>query len=120
MCASIRGTNSRRPVDTSVQVQDSSAENRRLADVLRELGRLLPGGSEVDWQELRGRCGEVLGELIRRSEESRRLTVLLESAPYFVGGDEHHVIRVSSDTRCVRLVLRRKLMQPLCKSGTPV
>ena len=84
-------------MDSNFPFEDSSAENRELARVLRELGELLPGGAEVDWQESRRRCGEVLRELTRQSDQSRRLTDLLEGSPYFVGGDEHHVIRVLSD-----------------------
>lgn len=83
-------------MDPNFPFEDPSAENRELAGVIRELGGLLPSGAEVDWQESRGRCGEVLRELTRRSAKSRRLTDLLAGSPYFVGGDEHHVIRVIS------------------------
>jgi len=76
--------------------ENPSAQNRELDEGVWELGRLLPGGVEVDWQEFRGRCGEVLREIIRGSDKSRRLTALLEGAAYFVGGDEHHIIRVES------------------------
>ena len=84
-------------MDSNSPPEDSSAENRKLAEVIRELGSLLPSGPEVDWQELRGRCGEVLREITRESSKSCRLTALLEGAPYFVGGDEHHIIRVDSE-----------------------
>ena len=77
--------------------EDSSPENRELAGVLRELGRLLPGHSEINWQESRKRCGEVLREFSRSSEKSRGIADLLKGQPYEVGGDEHHIIRVSSD-----------------------
>jgi hypothetical protein len=78
-------------------VENTSPENRELARVVRELGELLPSGLEVDWQEFRGRCGEVLSGIIRDSIESRRLIDLLAGEQYFVGGDEHHVIRVPTD-----------------------
>src|SRR4051794_29523564 len=56
--------------------ENPSSENRELADIVRELGGLLPCGPEVDWQELRGRCGDVLRELTRGPEQSRRLTAI--------------------------------------------
>ena len=84
-------------MDSNYPFEDSSAENRELARVIRELGGLLPGGPSVDWEELRRRCGDVLREITRTSDSSRRLTTLLEGAPYFVGGDEHHVVRVDSE-----------------------
>ena len=84
-------------MDSNSPLEDSSAENRELASRIRELGRLLPSGPQVDWQGLRRRCGDVLREIIRRSAESHRLTNILEGAPYFVGGDEHHVIRVDRE-----------------------
>lgn len=84
-------------MDSNYPFEDSSAENRELARVIRKLGGLLPGGTSVDWQELRRRCGDVLREIIRTSDSSRRLTTLLEGAPYFVGGDEHHIVRVDSE-----------------------
>jgi hypothetical protein len=82
---------------SGVQLQDPSPENQQLVEVIRELGGLLPGDPQIDWQELRGRCGEVLEDLARRSEKSRRLTELLEGSAYIVGGDEHHVIHIPSD-----------------------
>lgn len=81
---------------SSVPLQNPSPENKRLGEVLRQLAGLLPSGPEVDWQESRGRCSEVLQELIRQSAESERLQRLLDGAEYFVGGDEHHVISVPS------------------------
>ena len=77
--------------------EDSSPENRELARTLRELGRLLPGSASVDWEGSRRWCGDVLGEIVRSSPSTQRLVEILSGAPYFVGGDEHHVIRVSSD-----------------------
>ena len=84
-------------MDSNNRFEDSSAENRELVRVIRELGGLLPSGPSVDWQELRRRCGDILREITRTSDSSRRLTAMLECAPFFVGGDEHHVVRVDSE-----------------------
>jgi hypothetical protein len=85
------------PFDFSFE--DSGSEDGGLEGVLRELGRVLPGSAEINWAESRGRCREVLGEVIGQSRKSRRLIELFEGAPYFVGGDEHHVVRVETDTQ---------------------
>src|SRR6478752_2265444 len=77
--------------------EHSRPENIRFAEVARELGKLLPDREEIDWQGSRRRCGEVLAALIRDSEASQRLTKMLAGAEYFVGGDEHHLIRVDSE-----------------------
>ncbi|MEO6788038.1 MAG: hypothetical protein ABI318_18080 [Chthoniobacteraceae bacterium] len=84
-------------MDSQDHHEDSSPENRELAGVLWKLGRLLPGYSEINWQESRKRCGEVLSKFSLRSEKSRRIADLLEGQPHKVGGDEHHIVRVSSD-----------------------
>jgi hypothetical protein len=84
-------------MDPDSSFQDSSPENRELASIIRELEGILPGGPEIDWERLRGRCGEVLREITRTSTKSRELTALIGGAEYFVGGDEHHIIRVDSE-----------------------
>jgi hypothetical protein len=73
------------------------AENREMDEVLHELGGVLPGSASFDWQESQGWCGDVLRRIIARSDRSRRLRELLANAPFFVGGDEHHVFRVPSE-----------------------
>jgi len=78
-------------------VRHSSPENRELVEVIRELAGLLPGHSEINWQESRRRCGDVLRELVRSSGKSRRLADLLKGERHIVGGDEHHIVRVSSE-----------------------
>ena len=69
-------------MDSDPSFQDSSPENRELVAIIRELERVLPGGPDVDWEKLRGRCGEVLREIIRTSPKSRRLAELIEDAEY--------------------------------------
>jgi len=84
-------------MDSGSSSQDSSPENRELASIIRELEGILPSGPEVDWEKLRRRRGEVLREIIKASPKSRRLAALIENSEYFVGGDEHHIIRVDSE-----------------------
>ncbi len=84
-------------MDADTPFENSSPENRELVGVLRELGRLLPGHSEINWQESRRRCGDVLGAFVEKSEKNIRLTALLKGEKHIVGGDEHHIVRVSSE-----------------------
>ena len=77
--------------------ENSSPENRELARVLWELARLSERSTPVDGQELRQRYRQILRGVIAESSKSRKLTDLLDGAEYFVGGDEHHLIRVDSE-----------------------
>jgi hypothetical protein len=76
--------------------ENPSPENRELESCLRELGRLLPGDSSVDWQKSRRRCRESLRPLVN-SEDSERLVSLFSGRRYDVGGDEHHIIEIAED-----------------------
>jgi len=71
-----------------------SPENRDLRAVLRELDRILPRFSDFGGPEFRDRNRAILNSIVSRSERTRRLSRLLEGAPYFVGGDEHRIIQV--------------------------
>jgi hypothetical protein len=75
----------------------SCPEDRELAERIWQMGGLLPGGPEVDWEKSRKRCSEVLREIIRGSPESSRLTALFDGVKYEVGGDEHHIVEVASE-----------------------
>src|ERR1700733_10852171 len=68
-------------------------ENRDLAGVLRGLGRVLPDRSEIDRPGFRGRYREILNALASSFPTRGHLTALLEGVPYFVGGDEHRIVR---------------------------
>lgn len=84
-------------MDANAPLENSSPENRELVGRIRELGRLLPGHSEINWQESRRRCGDVLRGLVGQTDKNRRLAELLKGERHIVGGDEHHIVRVSSD-----------------------
>jgi hypothetical protein len=75
-------------MDSDLHAEDSSAETVGIRRVIRELGRILQGGSSVDWQGSRRWCREVLAPLTE-SPESQRLMEMFEGAPYVVGGDAH-------------------------------
>lgn len=91
-------------MDSRFPPEDASAETRELARVIRELGGLLPGSPEVDWRESRRGHREVFNAITRNADGNIRLIELLDGSPYFVGGDEHHIVRVSQDpTRIYKL-----------------
>lgn len=69
-----------------------SPENRDLAGVLRELGRVLPDRSEIHRPGLRERYREILNGVASGSPTTGRLSALLRGSPYFVGGDEHRIV----------------------------
>lgn len=73
------------PIDWQV-VENSSAENRELGEVLRKLEGLHHDGSPLDWQEPRQRRGDALAPLVTGCSKSRRLSTLLEGTEYEVGG----------------------------------
>ena len=76
-------------------LQDNpSPENRDLGEVLRELERILPNRSDIHRAGFRERYRDVLKAFALRSPTTGRLSALLEGAPYFVGGDEHRIVRV--------------------------
>jgi hypothetical protein len=68
-------------------------ENRDLAGVLRRLGGVLPDRSEIDRPGFRRRYLEILNALASSFPTPGHLIALLEGAPYFVGGDEHRIVR---------------------------
>jgi hypothetical protein len=72
-------------------------ENRDLAGVLRELGRVLPNRPDIDRPGFRGRYREILNALASSFPTTGHLSLLLEGAPYFVGGDEHRIVRAPQD-----------------------
>jgi hypothetical protein len=78
-------------------IENSSPENRELGEILRQLEGLHQGGSPIDWQETRQRCGDALASLLIGCSKSLRLPSLLEGTEYEVGGDEHHLVRVESE-----------------------
>lgn len=84
-------------MDANTPLENSSPENRELVKVLRELGRLLPGHSEINWQESRRRCADVLEGLVKTAKGNPRLAELPKGEKLLKAGDEHHIIRVSSD-----------------------
>jgi hypothetical protein len=74
-----------------------SAENRDLTAVLRDLERVLPDRSDFHRPGFRERYREVLNAFALESPTTARLTDLLEDAPYFVGGDEHRIVRIQGN-----------------------
>ena len=77
--------------------EDSSPESRELEIVIRKLGGLLQSDAPVDWQESRRWCGEILAPLTQEPA-GVRLATLFDGRPYAVGGDEHHIIHVETDS----------------------
>jgi len=77
--------------------ENPSPENRHLGEVLRELGRLLPGRSDIHRPGFRERYRDILNAFALDSPTTGRLSALLGGAPYFVGGDEHRIVQVSGD-----------------------
>jgi len=79
-------------------IENTSPENRELGEVLRQLERLHDGGSPIHWEESRQRRGNALASLLTASPGSCPLVSFLEGRDYEVGGDEHHLVRVESNT----------------------
>jgi len=79
------------------QFDGSSPEVRELGRIVWELDKIYASRPKIDRQEPRRWLGDVLQGIIASSEKSKALIEMLEGAEYFVGGDEHHIIRVDSE-----------------------
>ena len=77
-------------------IENSCAENRQLAEVIRWLERFHGGDPSLDWQEARQRRADALTAYLEESEEIHKLILRLQGAEYEIGGDEHLVVRVDS------------------------
>ena len=78
-------------------IEDSCAENRQLAEVIRWLEGFHGRDSSLDWKEARQRRADALTAFLEGSQESHELIRRLQGAEYEIGGDEHLVIRVDDD-----------------------
>ncbi len=91
------------------ETQDAGSGPCELVAALRELGRLLPGHLEIDWEEDRNRVRDIFramaGGAIQR-ERTGRLTALLQGAQYILGGDEHDILRLEFDASRVYKLTR--------------
>jgi len=76
---------------------DAGSESRELDEILRELERLVPGSSSIDWQDSRTRCAEILEGIRSRCRKSQRLAERLYETEYIVGGDEQYIIRLEQE-----------------------
>jgi hypothetical protein len=80
--------------------EDTLPANRELAARVRELGGVLPGDRQVDWQENRNRVRDILRGLAAEGDEARRtagLTARLQGAQFILGGDEHDILRIETE-----------------------
>lgn len=75
------------------EIEDSSAENRELADIIRQLERSSPGGEAIDWEEDRAQSAAVLFS-VASSEKSFALTRRLDGVEAARVGDEHDLLAV--------------------------
>lgn len=75
----------------------ASSETRELAEILRKLGEFLQGDAQVDWQENRQRCADLLRRLAAGCEKSLSLNGRLRGAVTETGGSEHLIIRLESE-----------------------
>lgn len=77
-------------------VENSCAENRELAKVIRELEGLHRGDAPIDWSGSRERRAEALTAWLDSSAQSQELAKRLDGVEYEIGGDEHHIVRVDA------------------------
>lgn len=80
-----------------LQNQDASSETRELDEILRKLGGFLQGNAQIDWQEDRKRCADLLRRLAEDCEKSLSLSERLREAVTETGGSEHLIIRLESE-----------------------
>ena len=84
----------------NLQAQDhASSETRELVEVLRKLGEFLQGDAQVDWQEDRKRCADLLRGLAADCEKSFSLNKRLREGvtETETGGSEHLIIRFDAE-----------------------
>ncbi len=78
------------------EVENSSAGNRKLGEILRRLEGFHGGSAPVDWEESRRRRIEAFSSCLATCDQSDRLGAILDGADFEVGGDEHHLVRVDA------------------------
>ena len=66
---------------------------------MRELGRVSQRSRDLGWKEARENYREVLFQLYSEYPVPRKLEEELEAAEAFVGGDEHLITRLASDSK---------------------
>lgn len=76
------------------EVENASAENRELAEMLRRLERPASGGSPIDWEEDRAQSAAILFDVAGASDKSVELARRLEGVESVRVGDEHDLLAV--------------------------
>lgn len=77
-------------------VENSSPENGKLGEVVRQLEGLHGGRSPIDWSGPRQRSAEILSACFEVSTQDDDLIRKLEGVDYEVGGDERHLVRIDA------------------------